>query len=73
MIQRKFVKVTEHYGYYRVDYSYYSGFHLYFICRIVDGKRDNIVITHRSKWQDARKECKYLEKLNEKKFKEERK
>lgn len=68
----RFVKVTEHYGYIRMiawrPYEFYK--YIYAIYEIKDG---SVVgpdkIAGRVTWRDARKECIYLEKLNENKFK----
>lgn len=61
----KFITVTDHYGF---CFERCGGENLYVIYRIENGKPDR-VITARKKRKDAVSECKYLERLNEPKFK----
>lgn len=59
----KFVKVTDHYGYYYQSFEDYDG-KFYVIYRTLGGKVGCYEVTAMKSKEDAIKECKYLEKLN---------
>lgn len=59
----KFVKVTDHYGYYYQPFEDYDG-RFYVIYRTLSGKVGCYEVTAMRNKEDAIKECEYLEKLN---------
>lgn len=72
----KFIRVTEHYGYMRMvawrPFEFYK--YIYAIYRIQGGTVVGPdMVAGSVTWRDARKECKYLEKLNAHKFDKEEK
>lgn len=60
----KFVPVTEHYGY---CYERVGGDNLYVVYNIQNGKPDRVISGFQTR-SLARRECRYLEKLNAPKF-----
>lgn len=70
-LPNKFIKVTDHFGY-RLDQDVHGYKLLYVVYRVSDTKHTRPISGYILRGE-AIKCCKYLEKLNESKFKKEKK